>query len=90
MNSGAKVAILGPGDKVVLKSVSSGRDLGDSVEIVAGLSRSGPRHRQSSRNHTKRRAGQACAGDARRPGEVNHAPLAACWEASLLSSLNRL
>ncbi len=36
----AKVAVLGPGDKVMLKSVQLGRDLGDSVEIVAGLTRS--------------------------------------------------
>ncbi len=40
VNSGAKVAVLGPGDKVMLKSVQLGRDLGDSVEIVAGLTRS--------------------------------------------------
>lgn len=35
---GAQVAIVGSDDKVILKKVQIGRDLGDSVEIVAGLS----------------------------------------------------
>jgi len=39
-NQGTEVATLDGNDKVVLKSVQLGRDLGDSVEIVAGLSRS--------------------------------------------------
>ena len=37
-NQGAQVAVLGDGDKAVLKSVQLGRDLGDSVEVTAGLS----------------------------------------------------
>ena len=37
-NQGIQVATLDSNDKVVLKSVHLGRDLGDSVEIVAGLS----------------------------------------------------
>jgi RND family efflux transporter MFP subunit len=37
-NQGTEVATLDSNDKVVLKSVQLGRDLGDSVEIVAGLS----------------------------------------------------
>jgi RND family efflux transporter MFP subunit len=39
-NQGTQVAILGKDDKVALKSVQLGRDLGDSVEIIAGLSAS--------------------------------------------------
>lgn len=38
VNQGAQVAILGADGKVVLKRVTLGRDLGDSVEVVAGLS----------------------------------------------------
>jgi hypothetical protein len=37
-NKGSQVAVLGANGKVALKSVQLGRDLGDSVEIVAGLS----------------------------------------------------
>jgi RND family efflux transporter MFP subunit len=37
-NQGTEVATLDGNDKVVLKSVRLGRDLGDSVEVVAGLS----------------------------------------------------
>jgi RND family efflux transporter MFP subunit len=37
-DQGTKVAVLGADGKVELKSVQLGRDLGDSVEIVAGLS----------------------------------------------------
>src|SRR4030081_3260305 len=37
-NQGAQVAVLGSDNKVVLKTVQLGRDLGDSVEIAAGLS----------------------------------------------------
>ena len=37
-NQGTQVATLDSNNKVVLKSVQLGRDLGDSVEIVAGLS----------------------------------------------------
>ena len=36
-NQGIQVATIGPGDKAVLKTVQLGRDLGDSVEVVAGL-----------------------------------------------------
>jgi RND family efflux transporter MFP subunit len=39
-NQGTQVAVLGSDDKVVLKSVRLGRDLGDSVEVIAGLSAS--------------------------------------------------
>jgi RND family efflux transporter MFP subunit len=35
---GTQVAVLGNGDKVVLKPVQIGRDFGNSVEVVAGLS----------------------------------------------------
>jgi RND family efflux transporter MFP subunit len=38
VNQGVKVAILGADGKVELKPVQLGRDLGDSVEVVAGLS----------------------------------------------------
>ena len=37
-NQGTEVATVDGNDKVVLKSVQLGRDLGDSVEIVAGVS----------------------------------------------------
>jgi RND family efflux transporter MFP subunit len=37
-DQGTEVAVLGANGKVALKSVQLGRDLGDSVEIVAGLS----------------------------------------------------
>jgi RND family efflux transporter MFP subunit len=37
-NRGTQVATLDSNDKVVLKSVQLGRDLGNSVEVVAGLS----------------------------------------------------
>jgi hypothetical protein len=36
-NQGTQVAVLDSNNKVVLKSVQLGRDLGDSVEVVAGL-----------------------------------------------------
>src|SRR5712675_780282 len=36
-NQGTQVAVLGGDNKVVLKNVQLGRDLGDSVEIAAGL-----------------------------------------------------
>jgi RND family efflux transporter MFP subunit len=39
-NQGTQLATLDGTDKVVLKSVQLGRDLGDSVEVLAGLSRS--------------------------------------------------
>jgi RND family efflux transporter MFP subunit len=37
-NQGMQIATLDGNDKVVLRSVQLGRDLGDSVEVVAGLS----------------------------------------------------
>jgi multidrug efflux pump subunit AcrA (membrane-fusion protein) len=37
VNRGAQIAVLGDGNKVVLKSVQLGRDFGDSVEVIAGL-----------------------------------------------------
>ncbi|HXA37378.1 MAG TPA: efflux RND transporter periplasmic adaptor subunit [Phenylobacterium sp.] len=37
-NRGAQLAFVGANGKVALKSVQLGRDLGDSVEVVAGLS----------------------------------------------------
>src|SRR5882757_8264490 len=37
-NQGTQVAVLGSDNKVVLKNVQLGRDLGDSVEVTAGLS----------------------------------------------------
>jgi RND family efflux transporter MFP subunit len=37
-NQGTQIATLDSNDKVVLKSVQLGRDLGDCVEVVAGLS----------------------------------------------------
>jgi multidrug efflux pump subunit AcrA (membrane-fusion protein) len=37
-NQGTQVAVLGSDNKVVLRNVQLGRDLGDSVEIAAGLS----------------------------------------------------
>jgi RND family efflux transporter MFP subunit len=37
-NQGTQVATLDSNNKVVLKSVKLGRDLGDSVEVIAGLS----------------------------------------------------
>src|SRR4051794_3715001 len=37
-NQGTQIATLDSHDKVVLRSVQLGRDLGDSVEVVAGLS----------------------------------------------------
>jgi membrane fusion protein, multidrug efflux system len=38
VDHGMQVAVLGDGDKVALKTVHLGRDLGDSVEVVAGIS----------------------------------------------------
>jgi len=38
VNRGVQVAVLGPGNKVVLKSIQLGRDFGDSVEVLSGLS----------------------------------------------------
>src|ERR1700732_4291338 len=37
---GTQVAVLGEGDKVVMKSIQIGRDFGDSVEVIAGLTAS--------------------------------------------------
>jgi RND family efflux transporter MFP subunit len=37
VNRGVQVAILGDGNKVVLKPIQLGRDFGDTVEVVAGL-----------------------------------------------------
>src|ERR1700716_1338627 len=37
-NQGTQAAVLDSNDKVVLKDVQLGRDLGDSVEVIAGLS----------------------------------------------------
>jgi RND family efflux transporter MFP subunit len=37
VDRGAQVAVLGDGNKVVLKSIQLGRDFGDSVEVTAGL-----------------------------------------------------
>jgi hypothetical protein len=37
INRGAQVAVLGEGNKVVLKSIQLGRDFGDTVEVTAGL-----------------------------------------------------
>jgi hypothetical protein len=37
-NQGPQVATLDSNNKVVLKKVQLGRDLGDSVEVIAGLS----------------------------------------------------
>jgi RND family efflux transporter MFP subunit len=37
VNRGAQIAVLGEGNKVVLKSIQLGRDFGDSVEVTAGL-----------------------------------------------------
>jgi RND family efflux transporter MFP subunit len=34
---GDEIAVLGPGDRAVLKPVKLGRDFGDSVEVIAGL-----------------------------------------------------
>jgi multidrug efflux pump subunit AcrA (membrane-fusion protein) len=39
-NQGTQVATLDSNNKVVLRSVQLGRDFGDSVEVIAGLSRS--------------------------------------------------
>jgi RND family efflux transporter MFP subunit len=36
-NQGMQVAVLGDGNKVVLKSIQLGRDFGDSVQVTAGL-----------------------------------------------------
>jgi RND family efflux transporter MFP subunit len=37
-NDGAQLALLGPGGRVALRNVKLGRDYGDSVEVIAGLS----------------------------------------------------
>jgi len=37
VNNGAQVAVLGDGNKALLKPVQLGRDFGDSVEVTAGL-----------------------------------------------------
>jgi multidrug efflux pump subunit AcrA (membrane-fusion protein) len=38
VNRGVQVAVVGDGNKVVLKSIQLGRDFGDTVEVKAGLS----------------------------------------------------
>jgi RND family efflux transporter MFP subunit len=38
VDQGVQIAVLGDGNKAVLKTVQLGRDFGDSVEVVAGLS----------------------------------------------------
>jgi hypothetical protein len=38
VDRGAQVALLGPDSKVMLKKIQLGKDFGDSVEVVAGLS----------------------------------------------------
>jgi RND family efflux transporter MFP subunit len=42
VNRGAQVAVVGDNNKVVLKSIQLGRDLGDTVEVTAGLSAQDP------------------------------------------------
>jgi RND family efflux transporter MFP subunit len=42
VNRGAQVAVVGDNNKVVLKSIQLGRDLGDTVEVIAGLSAQDP------------------------------------------------
>jgi RND family efflux transporter MFP subunit len=37
VNRGVQVAVLGDGNKVVLKAIQLGRDFGDTVEVTAGL-----------------------------------------------------
>src|SRR6202047_2020373 len=37
VNRGVQVAVVGDGNKVVLKSIQLGRDFGDTVEVAAGL-----------------------------------------------------
>jgi len=37
-NAGSAVAIVGPGNKAVIRDVKLGRDYGDAVDVVAGLS----------------------------------------------------
>ena len=37
VNQGVQVALLGEGNKAVLKSIQLGRDFGDSIEVTAGL-----------------------------------------------------
>jgi RND family efflux transporter MFP subunit len=37
VDHGVQVAVLGDGNKVVLKSIQLGRDFGDSVEVISGL-----------------------------------------------------
>jgi multidrug efflux pump subunit AcrA (membrane-fusion protein) len=39
-NQGTQVAVLGDGGKVTMKPIQIGRDFGDSVEVVAGLTAS--------------------------------------------------
>jgi RND family efflux transporter MFP subunit len=38
VNQGVQIAVLGDGNRAVLKTVQLGRDFGDSVEVVSGLS----------------------------------------------------
>jgi multidrug efflux pump subunit AcrA (membrane-fusion protein) len=38
VDRGAQVALLGDDNKAILKSVQLGRDFGDSVEVITGLS----------------------------------------------------
>jgi hypothetical protein len=37
-NRGAQIAVVGAGNRVVLKAIQLGRDFGDTVEVTAGLS----------------------------------------------------
>ena len=38
VNRGVQIAVVGDGNKVVLKSIQLGRDFGDTVEVKTGLS----------------------------------------------------
>src|SRR3981189_851073 len=80
-NQGTQVATLDSNNKVVLKKVQLGRDLGDSVEVIAGLSPSDriinnppetlaagdPRHRHAVTPPDTRSAGSTVPGDAPTP-----------------------
>ena len=70
---GTMAAVVGPDNRIVLKKLTIGRDFGNTVEVLEGIDRHGPRRRQSPGCAGAGRAGQSRS--ARCPGHCG----ASCW-----------
>ena len=57
---GPQVGVVQPDGKVELRTVKLGRDFGQTIEILAGVSRQGPSHREPRRLAGDRRHGVRC------------------------------